>query len=85
MGGIPKFISHSRLSYIDVGNRKLCYSVRHKNCSIPWLNIINLARAQRVVWLGHIERMPETRMVKAILPETHFKEAYRKTKYTLGG
>jgi hypothetical protein len=29
-------------------------------------NIINFARAQRLGWLGHIERMPETRMVKAI-------------------
>jgi hypothetical protein len=29
-------------------------------------NIINFARAQRLGWVGHIERMPETRMVKAI-------------------
>jgi hypothetical protein len=29
-------------------------------------NIINLARAQTLGWLGHIERMPETRMVKTI-------------------
>jgi hypothetical protein len=29
-------------------------------------NIINLIRAQRLSWLGHIERMQGTRMVKAI-------------------
>jgi hypothetical protein len=28
--------------------------------------IFNFARAQRLGWIGHIERMPETRMVKAI-------------------
>ena len=29
-------------------------------------NIINFAKAQRLGWYGHIERMQETRMVKAI-------------------
>jgi hypothetical protein len=29
-------------------------------------NIINFIRAQRLGWLGHIERRQETRMVKAI-------------------
>jgi hypothetical protein len=33
--------------------------IKHKN-------IINFIRAQRLRWLGHIERMQETRMVKAI-------------------
>ena len=30
------------------------------------MNIINFARVQRLGWYGHIERMQETRMVKAI-------------------
>jgi len=29
-------------------------------------NIINFARAQNLGWYGHVERMQETRMVKAI-------------------
>jgi hypothetical protein len=33
---------------------------------IKHTNIINFTRAQRLGWLGHIERMSETRMVKAI-------------------
>jgi hypothetical protein len=33
---------------------------------IKYKNIINFARAQRLGWLGHIERMPETRMIKEI-------------------
>ena len=33
--------------------------IKHKN-------IINFIRAQRLRWLGHIERMQETRMLKAI-------------------
>jgi hypothetical protein len=33
---------------------------------IKYKNIINFARVQRLEWLGHIERMPETRMVCAI-------------------
>jgi hypothetical protein len=33
--------------------------VKHKN-------IINFIRAKRLGWLGHIERMQETRMVKTI-------------------
>jgi len=33
--------------------------IKHKN-------IINFARAQRLGWYGHIERMQETRMVKAM-------------------
>jgi hypothetical protein len=35
-------------------------------CVVKHKNIINFARAQRLGWLGHIERMPETRMFKAI-------------------
>jgi len=29
-------------------------------------NIKNFARAQRLGWFGHIERMQETKMIKAI-------------------
>ena len=29
-------------------------------------NIINFARAQRLGWYGHVERIQDTRMVKAI-------------------
>ena len=40
-------------------NQELDKIIKHKN-------IINFARAQRLGWYGHIERMQETRMVKAI-------------------
>jgi hypothetical protein len=33
---------------------------------IKYKNIINFIRAQRLGWLGHIERMQETRMNKVI-------------------
>ena len=33
---------------------------------IKYENIIKFARAQRLGWYGHIERMQDTRMVKAI-------------------
>ena len=57
--------------------------IKHKN-------IINFIRAQRLGWLGHIERMQETRMVKAIhswktiskrpigRPKTHWEDDVRK-------
>jgi len=47
---------------IDVlGNGQQCRAmlIKHKN-------IINFARVQRLGWYGHVERMLETRMVKAI-------------------
>jgi hypothetical protein len=40
-------------------NQELDEIIKHKN-------IINFIRAQRLGWLGHIERMQGTRMVKAI-------------------
>jgi hypothetical protein len=38
-------------------NQELDKIIKHKN-------IINFIRAQRLGWIGHIERMQETRMVK---------------------
>jgi len=40
-------------------NKELDKLIKHEN-------IINFARAQRLGWYGHIERMQDTRMVKAI-------------------
>ena len=40
-------------------NQELDKLIKHKN-------IINFARAQRLGYYGHIEKMQETRMVKAI-------------------
>jgi len=40
-------------------NQELDILIKHEN-------IINFAGAQRLGWYGHIERMQETRMVKAI-------------------
>jgi len=40
-------------------NEELDKLIKHEN-------IINFARAQKLGWYGHIERMQETRMVKAI-------------------
>jgi len=40
-------------------NEELDKLIKHEN-------IINFARAQRLGWYGHIERMQETRIVKAI-------------------
>jgi len=40
-------------------NQELDKIIKHKN-------IINFTRAQRLGWCGHIERMQETRTVKAI-------------------
>jgi hypothetical protein len=40
-------------------NQKLDKIIKQKN-------IINFIRAQRLGWVGHVERMQETRMVKAI-------------------
>jgi len=40
-------------------NEELDKLIKHEN-------IINFARAQRLGWYGHIERMQDTRIVKAI-------------------
>jgi hypothetical protein len=64
-------------------NQELDKIIKHNN-------IINFIRAQRLGWLGHIERMQETRMVKAIhswkpvskrpirRPKTHWEDDVRK-------
>jgi hypothetical protein len=64
-------------------NQELDKIIKHKN-------IINFIGAQRLGWIGHIERMQETRMVKAVLswkpiskrpigrPKTRWKDDVRK-------
>jgi hypothetical protein len=44
---------------VSVTHQELDKIIKHKN-------IIKFIRTQRLGWLGHIERMQETRMVKAI-------------------
>jgi hypothetical protein len=48
-------------------NQELDKIITHKN-------LINFARAQRLGWLGDIERMPETRTVKAIHSWKHISK-----------
>jgi hypothetical protein len=69
-------------------NQELDEIIKHKN-------IINCIRAQRLSWLGHIERMQGTRMVKAIYswkptsrrpigrPKTRWVDDVRKDIYKL--
>jgi hypothetical protein len=57
---------------------------------IKYRNIINFTRAQRLGWFGHIERMQETRLVKAVhswkpnskrptgRPKTHLEDDVKK-------
>ena len=60
-------------------NQELDKIIKHKN-------IINFARAQRLGWYGHIERMQGYKNGQNnTLLETHFKEANGKTKDSLGG
>ena len=60
-------------------NQELDKIIKHKN-------VINFFIAQMLGWYGHIERMQETRMVKAMHSwKPHFKEANGETKDTLGG
>ena len=51
--------THENGSWRIKTNQELDKTIKHKD-------IINLATAQRLGWYGHIERMQETRMVKAI-------------------
>ena len=47
-------------------------------------NIINFARAQRLGWYGHIERMQETRMVKATQAWKPFQRGQREDQRYAG-
>ena len=60
-------------------NQELDKPIKHKN-------IINFASVQRLGWYGHIERMQETRMVKAIHAwKPISKRPIGETKDMLGG
>ena len=48
-------------------NQELDKLIKHEN-------IINFVRVQRLGWYGHIERMQETRMVKAIHAWKHISK-----------
>ena len=45
---------------------------------------MNFARAQRLGWYGHIERMQERRMVKAILSWKPFQRGQREDQRYAG-
>ena len=48
--------------------------IRHKNT-------INHIKAQRLSWFGHLQRMPEDRMIKkSVLVEADFNTTTRETK-----
>ena len=48
-------------------------------------NIINYIKAQRLIWFGHLHRMPEERIVKKCLQvETNVKKTTRETKEQMG-
>jgi hypothetical protein len=47
--------------------------------------IINYIKAQRLIWFGHLHRMPEERLVKkSIQVETDVKKTTRETKEQMG-
>jgi len=52
-------LKNCQLGLFQKSNQELDKIIKYKN-------IIIFIRAQRLGWLGHIERMQETRMVKAI-------------------
>jgi len=51
--------TYENVSWQIKTNQELDKIIKHKN-------IINFAKAQRLGWYGHIKRMQETSMVKAI-------------------
>jgi hypothetical protein len=52
--------------------------------SYPKYRNINFARAQRLGWFGHIERMQETRMVKANTPGNPFQRGQQEDQRHAG-
>jgi len=64
LGKQPRYTYNKQINQCIINltaksNQELDKLMKHKN-------IINFARVQRLGWYGHIERMQETRMVKAI-------------------
>jgi hypothetical protein len=56
-------------------NKKLDKLIKHKN-------IINCIKAQRLIWFGHVQRMPDARTVKKIFNwKTLTKRSQGKPKY----
>jgi hypothetical protein len=59
-------------------NDELDKLIRHEN-------IINYIKAQRLSWFGHLQRMPEERMVKKkVQVETDVKKTARENKEQMG-
>jgi hypothetical protein len=59
-------------------NDELDKLIRHKN-------VINYIKAKRLSWFGHLQQMPQERMVKkSIQVETDVKKTTRETQEQMG-